>query len=34
MLKGFDWLAAADKKAIFEDNARKLFKLDKVKPRL
>ena len=34
MIKGFDWLSAADKKAILEDNARKLFKLDKVKPRL
>jgi OH-DDVA meta-cleavage compound hydrolase len=34
MIKDFAWLSAADKKAIFEDNARKLFKLDKVKPRL
>ena len=34
MIKGFDWLSAADKKAILEDNARKLFKLEKVKPRL
>jgi predicted TIM-barrel fold metal-dependent hydrolase len=34
MIKGFDWLSAADKKAIFEDNAKKLFKLDKVKSRL
>jgi predicted TIM-barrel fold metal-dependent hydrolase len=34
MIKGFDWLSAADKKTILEDNARKLFKLDKVKPRL
>ena len=34
MIKGFDWLSAADKKAIFEDNAKKLFKLDTVKPRL
>jgi predicted TIM-barrel fold metal-dependent hydrolase len=34
MIKGFDWLSAGDKKAILEDNARKLFKLDKVKPRL
>ena len=34
MIKGFDWLSAADKKLILEDNARKLFKLDKVKPRL
>jgi OH-DDVA meta-cleavage compound hydrolase len=33
MIKGFDWLSAADKKAIFEDNAKKLFKLDKVKAR-
>ena len=33
MIKGFDWLSAGDKKAIFEDNAKKLFKLDKVKPR-
>ena len=34
MIKGFDWLSAADKKLVLEDNARKLFKLDKVKPRL
>ena len=33
MIKGFDWLSAADKKLIFEDNAKKLFKLDKVKAR-
>jgi len=33
MIKGFDWLSAADKKAIFEDNAKKLFKLDQVKAR-
>ena len=33
MIKGFDWLSAADKKLIMEDNARKLFKLDKVKAR-
>jgi predicted TIM-barrel fold metal-dependent hydrolase len=33
MIKGFDWLPAADKKAIFEDNAKKIFKLDKVKAR-
>jgi predicted TIM-barrel fold metal-dependent hydrolase len=34
MIKGFDWLSAGDKKLILEDNARKLFKLDKVKSRL
>ncbi|MBL8552110.1 MAG: amidohydrolase [Hyphomonadaceae bacterium] len=27
-IKGFDWLSDADKKLIFEDNARRLFKLD------
>ena len=27
-IQGFDWLPAADKKKIFEDNAKKLFKLD------
>jgi predicted TIM-barrel fold metal-dependent hydrolase len=27
-IEGFGWLSAADKKAIFEDNARKVFKLD------
>ena len=27
-IKAFDWLADADKTAIFEGNARKLFKLD------
>lgn len=26
--EAMDWLSAADKKALFEDNARKLFKLD------
>jgi OH-DDVA meta-cleavage compound hydrolase len=28
ILDDFEWLSAADKKMIFEDNARKLFKLD------
>jgi OH-DDVA meta-cleavage compound hydrolase len=28
IIEAFDWLSAAEKKAIFEDNARKLFKLD------
>jgi OH-DDVA meta-cleavage compound hydrolase len=27
-IDGFDWLSAADKKLIYEDNAKKLFKLD------
>ncbi len=27
-IEGFEWLGAADKKLIFEDNARKLFKLN------
>ena len=27
-IEKFDWLSAADKKAIFEDNARRVFKLD------
>jgi predicted TIM-barrel fold metal-dependent hydrolase len=27
LIEAFDWLSAADKKAIFEDNARKLFKI-------
>lgn len=27
-IDAFDWLSAADKKTIFEDNARKLFRLD------
>jgi len=27
MIEGFDWLSASDKKKIFEDNARKVFKL-------
>ncbi len=26
-IDGFDWLSAADKKTIFEDNAKKLFRL-------
>jgi hypothetical protein len=26
-IDGFDWLSAADKKTIFEDNARKIFRL-------
>jgi OH-DDVA meta-cleavage compound hydrolase len=26
-IDGFDWLSAADKKLIFEDNAKKLFRL-------
>jgi len=28
IIEDFDWLSAAEKKAIFEDNARKMFKLD------
>jgi predicted TIM-barrel fold metal-dependent hydrolase len=28
LIEDFDWLSAADKKLIFEDNAKKLFKLD------
>jgi hypothetical protein len=28
LIEEFDWLSAADKKLIFEDNAKKLFKLD------
>jgi predicted TIM-barrel fold metal-dependent hydrolase len=28
IIEGFDWLSAADKKMIFEDNAKKVFKLD------
>jgi OH-DDVA meta-cleavage compound hydrolase len=28
LIEAFDWLSPADKKLIFEDNARKLFKLD------
>ena len=28
VIAGFDWLSAAEKKMIFEDNARRLFKLD------
>jgi OH-DDVA meta-cleavage compound hydrolase len=28
IIAGFDWLSEADKKLIFEDNARRLFKLD------
>jgi predicted TIM-barrel fold metal-dependent hydrolase len=27
LIAGFDWLSAAEKKAIFEDNARKVFNL-------
>ncbi len=26
-IEGFDWLSSEDKKAIFEGNARRLFKL-------
>lgn len=29
-IQDFEWLSAADKKRIFEDNARQLYKLDKV----
>ena len=29
LIEAFDWLSDADKKMIFEDNAKKLFKLDK-----
>jgi 4-oxalmesaconate hydratase len=29
LIEAFDWLGDADKKLIFEDNAKKLFKLDK-----
>jgi OH-DDVA meta-cleavage compound hydrolase len=29
LIEAFDWLSDADKKLIFEDNAKKLFKLDK-----
>jgi predicted TIM-barrel fold metal-dependent hydrolase len=32
LIEAFDWLSAADKKLIFEDNAKKLFKLDTVSP--
>ena len=28
MIAGFDWLSDAEKKMIFEDNARRVFKLD------
>jgi hypothetical protein len=28
LIAGFDWLSAAEKKAIFGDSARKVFKLD------
>jgi 4-oxalmesaconate hydratase len=28
IIEGFEWLSAAEKKMIFEDNARKVFKLD------
>jgi len=28
IIEGFEWLSAAEKKMIFEDNARKIFKLD------
>jgi 4-oxalmesaconate hydratase len=27
-IQGFDWLSAAEKKMIFEDNAKKVFKID------
>jgi OH-DDVA meta-cleavage compound hydrolase len=27
IIEGFDWLSAADKKLIFEENAKKLFKI-------
>ena len=27
-IDSFDWLSAADKKLIFEDNAKKLFRLN------
>jgi len=26
-IDGFDWLSAADKRTIFEDNAKKIFRL-------
>jgi OH-DDVA meta-cleavage compound hydrolase len=32
LIEAFDWLSDADKKLIFEDNAKKLFKLDKGGP--
>ena len=32
LIEAFDWLSAADKKMIFEDNAKKIFKLDVTKP--
>jgi 4-oxalmesaconate hydratase len=28
LIEAFDWLSAAEKKMIFEDNAKKVFKLD------
>jgi 4-oxalmesaconate hydratase len=28
IIEDFDWLSDADKKLIFEDNAKKVFKLD------
>jgi OH-DDVA meta-cleavage compound hydrolase len=28
LIEAFDWLSAAEKKMIFEDNAKKLFKID------
>jgi 4-oxalmesaconate hydratase len=28
IIEGFNWLSAAEKKMIFEDNARKVYKLD------
>ena len=28
LIQEFDWLTGAEKKAIFEDNARQVFKLD------
>jgi len=32
-IQEFNWLSGADKKLIFEDNARKVYKLDKLLPR-
>jgi OH-DDVA meta-cleavage compound hydrolase len=29
LIEGFEWLSAAEKRAIFEDNARKVFRLEK-----
>ena len=28
LIEAFDWLSAAEKKMIFEDNAKKVFKLE------